>query len=143
MDSKFSCLGKQTQLKICPNVNLSAVSTDPSVTLKYRKISDECAATWKTRAHPSLRDSTCPNPNSSDPSRSVPHLFLLCAALGVLATPHLLSQTQRGGQKTTPLEDGSYRLIWPSGTAQHLNMSSHYLPVFHYSSSCRFSSWLY
>lgn len=64
--------------------------------------------------HPSLRDSTCPNPKSSDPSRSIPHLLLPCSALGVLATPHLLSQTQRGGSKTTPLEDGSYRLRWLS-----------------------------
>lgn len=78
----------------------------------------------KTRAYPSLRDSTCPNSKSSNASRSIPHLLLLCAALGVFATPHLLSQTQRGGSKTTPLEDESYRLRWLSRTAQHLNAES-------------------
>lgn len=80
--------------------------------------------TKKTRAHPSLRVSTCPNPKSSNPSRSIPHLLLLCAALGVLATPHLLSQTQRGGSKTTPLEDESYRLRWLRRREQHLNPES-------------------
>lgn len=78
----------------------------------------------QTRAHPSLRDSTCPNPKSSNPSRSIPRLLLLCAALGVLATPHLLSQTQRGGWRTTPLEDGSCRLRWLSRGVQHLNAGS-------------------
>lgn len=32
-------------IKICPNLNLSAVSAEPSVTFKYRKSSDGCAAT--------------------------------------------------------------------------------------------------
>lgn len=33
---------KQTQLKICPNVNLSAISTDPSVTLKQKDFRRVC-----------------------------------------------------------------------------------------------------
>lgn len=137
-------LSRKTDLiKICLNVILSGVSAEPSgifflntgrfQTNVLQPKKKQTKKNKQTRAHPSLRDSTCPNPKSSNPSRSIPHLLLLCAALGVLATPHLLSQTQRGGLKTTPLEDESYRLRWLSRTAQHLNAVSlcpHISPCF-------------
>lgn len=75
----------------------------------------------QTRAELSLGVCTCPIPKCSNHSGSIPHLLFLCAAPGVLATPHLLSQTQRGASEARPLEDGSCRPRWPS--SQTINYS--------------------
>lgn len=73
-----------------------------------------CNFKKKTRAYPSLRDSTCLNPKCSSHSSSIPCPLFLRAAPGVLATPHLLSQMEREALKVRPLEEESCRPIWLS-----------------------------
>lgn len=96
------------------NVHSSAVFTGPSVSVGRREDFGSRGVHYnlETRAHLSLRDSTCPNPKCSSHSSSIPRLCFLSAAPGVLATPHLLSQTERGGLKARPPEDGSCRPRW-------------------------------
>lgn len=60
-------------------------------------------------------------PKCSNHSGSIPCLLFLSATPGVLATPHLLSQTQRGASEARPLEDGSCRPRWQS--SQTMNYS--------------------
>lgn len=66
---------------------------------------------FKTRAYPSLRDSTCPNPKCSSHSSSIPCLLLLSAAPGVLAIRHISSVRRRGEpwRRGPREEDGSCR----------------------------------
>lgn len=100
------------------SVCLLTVSTGPSVSFGCREDfgwrGGNALQLGETRAQLSLRDSTCPNPKCSSHSGSIPRLLFLSAAPGVLATPHLLSQTQRGASEARPLEDGSCRPRWLS-----------------------------
>lgn len=132
---------------------LSVVFTGPSVSLGWwedfrRKRSER---NFKTRAHLSLRDSTCPNPKCSSHSSSIPCLLFLSASPGVLATPHLLSQMERGALKARPLEDGSCRPRWlalraffsplTTQTEWDLNAETYYVLTPSFPFSCCFALW--
>lgn len=100
------------------SADISTVFTGPSASFRCRedfcKERNALQLQKKTRAYPSLRDSTCLNPKCSSHSSSIPCPLFLRAAPGVLATPHLLSQMEREALKVRPLEEESCRPIWLS-----------------------------
>lgn len=77
----------------------------------------------KTRAYPSLGDGTCPDPKCSPRSSSIPCLLVSSAAPGVLATPHLLSQSERGAPKARRPPRGWPALSEPSSHREPLKQN--------------------